>query len=160
MSSPPNASELLAAAQQAGWHHNELGRQILGELTRRDSLGARPKTIILCLASSLAISLACLGLVYAEKSRLEEKALAGNKAGTQAEQTAVKRIAAADDLAAAERARAEDAVKHQQQMTTALAEQNAAVVKQMSGELNTAREEITRLQREVTRLQVMAEKKP
>ena len=158
--SPRSTPELIAAAQAADWHEDPLGREIIGALSERVQLAAKPKQLIWALAVALVFSLTVMGFLYAQNTRLTEVAASGAKSGTQAEQSADKRIAAAEAVAAAERARADDAVKHQEQMIKALTDQNVATVKQITSELTAARADVTRLQREVTRLQLMAEKPP
>lgn len=159
MSTPPrSASDLIAAAQADGWHEDPLGREIIAALSQRVQLAKKSRQLIWGLAVALVASLILMGFLYSENTRLDEVAASRTKAGSQAEQNAGARVAAAEALAASERSRADDAVRHQEQMIGALAAQNAATVKDLTSELTAAREETARLQRELARAQALAEK--
>jgi hypothetical protein len=139
---PRSPAELLTAAQDAGWHHNELGRAILAELAVRQRAAARPRQIIWVLSIALALTAGCLVFSHSQAGRWEDKAADRDKEVARVEQAAKDHMAQADREAAAERARANSAVSQQEAMITSLRNENAAVVQNLTNQITALSKEV------------------
>ena len=134
---PPTRSipELIAAAQRDGWAQDPLGRAFIAELVGRQQMASKHRLLLGGLALALAGCLTLNGLQYAQGTRLEERSTDATKGATFAERTAKERLSDAAGLVAAEKARAEDAVRQRDEMIKAVRGENTAITEKLTAQI-------------------------